>query len=678
MQLQPFSKTSASGPWLRCCAEDRRGLRYQSCLHNPDWIGDEARHIRISIWTNKHPPSFNAINDNNMNNEGSVVESLVAGRERRSTAGNRLASLLHQEADAEDTLFLEDEEDVEFEARDVEELSDVLLESSDDEDEYSRGGGVDGKEGGQGEEDLEGERELQQQAKEERAAKKRKAAEAFLKPRVSTRKRVTIQDGSSTTTTATAAQTTATSPSRGSPPRPRKKSERVSWIPEFTATRASSRTLSLQNRTETMKRLEESEKRRLHTIKLMEAAAAKKDKENPRKEMTQAERLKEAKLTEERNLKSLNKWEESEAVRLEEQRKKLAALQNRKLVGPVITWWSGTAEWDSEGKLLRVGKGLVEILDNSEDGEKGEGKKAKGKKKGKGAKAATVKSKGEEKPIADGDDSKEETAQKDGGEHLLQSNQTADGRRENESNSKVEPPQLPPSGLPQSDEVANAKSNTILTSDNIINASSNTPSNANLQLLSSAQGVPHMDHGPIPMLLEGILDYAALPGPSPGHEKDPPDMQRDEVSTCMSPHVASETSKPKTEHSSRNLVVLENFDPAAVQTREGLVKVLFPSNPKRTWRKLLFLTLRFFSLISSSFISVSSSTLFYFIVPFLRRQLFLIPIPYVVLGLCHQRIPVIWSPLHPLRALLHAPRQFPGFAHRDPARVPFLSLTWNF
>lgn len=549
------------------------------------------------------------------------MESLVAGRERRSTAGNRLASLLHQEADTEDTLFLEDEDDVEFEARDVEELSDVLLESSDDEDEYSRGGGVDGKEGGQGEEDLEGERELQQQAKEERAAKKRKAAEAFLKPRISTRKRVTIQDGSSTTTTATAAQTTATSPSRGSPPRPRKKSERVSWIPEFTATRASSRTLSLQNRTETMKRLEESEKRRLHTIKLMEAAAAKKDKENPRKEMTQAERLKEAKLTEERNLKSLNKWEESEAVRLEEQRKKLAALQNRKLVGPVITWWSGTAEWGSEGKLLRVGKGLVEILDNSEDGEKGEGKKAKGKKKGKGAKAAAVGTKGKEKPIADGsgEDGREEAAQKDGGEQLPQPNQTADGRRENESNSKVESPQLPPSGLPQSDEVANANSNTILVSDNIINASSNTPSNANPQLLSSAQEVPHRDHRPIPMLLEGILDYAALPGPSPEHEKDPPDMQKDEVSTCISPHAASETSKPKTEHSSRNLVVLENFDPAAVQTREGLVKVLFPSDPKRTWRKFLFLfflLLVFFSLISSSFVSVSSPTLFHLIVPF--------------------------------------------------------------
>ncbi|CUS13649.1 unnamed protein product [Tuber aestivum] len=515
-----------------------------------------------------------------MDNKGSIVESLVAGRERRSTAGNRLASLLHQEADAEDTLFLEDEDDVEFEARDAEELSDVLLESSDDEDEYN-GGGVDGKEGGQGEEDLEGERELQQQAKEERAAKKRKTAEAFLKPRVSTRKRVTIQDGSSTTTTATAMQTTVTSPSRGSPPRPRKKSERVSWIPEFTATRASSRTLSLQNRTETMKRLEESEKRRLHTIKLMEAAAAKKDKENPRKEMTQAERLKEAKLTEERNLKSLNKWEESEAVRLEEQRKKLAALQNRKLVGPVITWWSGTAEWDSGGKLLRIGKGLVEVLDSSEDGERGEGKKAKGKKKSKGAKATAVKGKGKEKSIADGngDGSKEGTTQKDGGEQLAQQNQTIDGRRENEPNSKVEPPQPPPSSLTQSDEAASA----ILDSDNIINASPNTPSNANPQPSSSAQEVLHSDHGPIPMLLEGILDYAALPEPSPGHEKDPPDMQRDEVSACTSPHVTSEAPKPKTEHSSRNLVVLENFDPAAVQTREGLAKVLFPSDPKRTW-----------------------------------------------------------------------------------------------
>ncbi|KAG0138850.1 YL1 nuclear protein-domain-containing protein [Tuber indicum] len=509
----------------------------------------------------------------------SVVESLVAGRERRSTAGNRLASLLHQEADAEDTLFLEDEDDVEFEARDVEELSDVLLESSDDEDDYNGGGGVDGKEGGQGEEDLEGERELQQQAKEERAAKKRKAAEAFLKPRVSTRKRVTIQDGSSTTTTATAAQTTATSPSRGSPPRPRKKSERVSWIPEFTATRASSRTLSLQNRTETMKRLQESEKRRLHTIKLMEAAAAKKDKENPRKEMTQVERLKEAKLTEERNLKSLNKWEESEAVRLEEQRKKLAALQNRKLVGPVITWWSGTAEWNGEGKLVRVGKGLVEILDNSEDGEKGGGKKAKGR-KSKGAKAAAVRSKDKEKSITDGngDDSKEAV-------QLPQLHQTIDGRRENASNSNIESPQLPPSGPTQSDEAANAKSNAILTSDNIINASSNTPSNANPQPSSSTQEVLHRDHGPIPILLEGILDYAALPEPSPGREKDPPDMQRGEISPCTSPHVTSKPAKPKTEHSSRNLVVLENFDPAAVQTREGLVRVLFPSDPKRTWQR---------------------------------------------------------------------------------------------
>lgn len=587
------------------------------------------------------PPSFKTINDNNnMNNKGSVVESLVAGRERRSTAGNRLASLLHQEADAEDTLFLEDEDDVEFEARDAEELSDVLLESSDDEDEYSGGGGVDGKEGGQGEEDLEGERELQQQAKEERAAKKRKAAEAFLKPRVSTRKRVTIQDGSSTTTTVTAAQTTATSPSRGSPPRPRKKSERVSWIPEFTATRASSRTLSLQNRTETMKRLEESEKRRLHTIKLMEAAAAKKDKENPRREMTQAERLKEAKLTEERNLKSLNKWEESEAVRLEEQRKKLAALQNRKLVGPVITWWSGTAEWDSGGKLLRVGKGLVEILDNGEDGEKGEGKKAKGKKKGKGAKAAVVKSKGKEKLIADdnGDDSKEEAAQKDGGEQLPQPNQTVDGRRENESNSKVEPPQPPPSSL--FDEVANAKSNTILTPDNIINAPSNTPSNANPQSPPSAQEALHRDHGPIPMLLEGILDYAALPGPSPEHGGGPPDMQRDEVSTCTSPHIASETSKPKTEHSSRNLVVLENFDSAAVQTREGLVKVLFPSNPKRTWRKLLFL---FFSL-------------FVFSRQFLRPSYQFHPPPYSTL-LSHFRVATVPHP--------HTLCRFGGYVIRE-------------
>lgn len=80
------------------------------------------------------------------------------------------------------------------------------------------------------------------------------------------------------------------------------------------------------------------------------------------KAMTQAERMEEAARTERRNAKSLNRWEEMEKKRAEEQRAKLEALKNRQLSGPVITWWSGPAKW-IDGKLGLVGaKVLQEAL----------------------------------------------------------------------------------------------------------------------------------------------------------------------------------------------------------------------------------------------------------------------------------------------------------------------------
>ncbi|KAF8458434.1 YL1 nuclear protein-domain-containing protein [Terfezia claveryi] len=95
-----------------------------------------------------------------------VVESLVAGRQKRSTAGNRLATLLDKEASKDDDLellFAEVEDDIEFEAEDGEGgLSDVQLESSDE----------DEGEGGEGQEDLSGERELQAEARAEKAKKR--------------------------------------------------------------------------------------------------------------------------------------------------------------------------------------------------------------------------------------------------------------------------------------------------------------------------------------------------------------------------------------------------------------------------------------------------------------------------------------------------------------------------
>ncbi|KAI9783614.1 MAG: hypothetical protein M1816_001320 [Peltula sp. TS41687] len=273
-------------------------------------------------------------NDSEEDNE-TPIESLVAGRARRATAGNRLSSLLDQEADDElELLFAEDEEDVEFDAAEDDDDGDERLESS-DEDDADRGPPVDGE----AEEDLEGEKELQNQARAERQAKKRKVRDAFFRP-PAFRKRVKIDP---------------TTASKGPPtpaPKPKKKLDRISSVE--TPTRSSSRKATVQNKEVVHARIKEHEKRRLHQIAVMEAAAKRKE-QTKTKVLTQADRMAEAERTERLNSKSLNRWEATEKKRVEEQNARLAALQNRRLDGPVITWWSGMAEWVN-GKLERVGK----------------------------------------------------------------------------------------------------------------------------------------------------------------------------------------------------------------------------------------------------------------------------------------------------------------------------------
>lgn len=62
----------------------------------------------------------------------------------------------------------------------------------------------------------------------------------------------------------------------------------------------------------------------------------------------------EAAKTERKNAKSLNRWEEAEKKRSEEQKAKLEALHNRQLTGPVISFWSGIARWIN-GKVFQTG-----------------------------------------------------------------------------------------------------------------------------------------------------------------------------------------------------------------------------------------------------------------------------------------------------------------------------------
>jgi vacuolar protein sorting-associated protein 72 len=264
-----------------------------------------------------------------------AVETLIAGRAKRSTAGRKMPSLLNAEADDDLVLlFAEDENDEEFDEDDEMDgdgydVMDMGVDSTSEEEEDPGPNPA--------EDDLEGEMELQTQAKAEHLAKKRKAQESLRMTAL--RKKVRIDMA--------AIQTPAS--------RPKKKSERISWLPtpEDGPIRSSSRLQTMRNKELTHARLKDSEKKRIRLIATMEEAAKRKERLKP-KTMTQAERLAEAEKVERHNSKSLNRWEEMEKKKAEERRAKLEALQNRRLEGPVMSLWSGIAKWVND-KLTRVG-----------------------------------------------------------------------------------------------------------------------------------------------------------------------------------------------------------------------------------------------------------------------------------------------------------------------------------
>ncbi|KAF4949065.1 hypothetical protein FSARC_13595 [Fusarium sarcochroum] len=311
--------------------------------------------------------------DSQTNNEG-TIEWLATTRKRRSTAGNRMKSMLaNEEPDSDlELLFAEDEDDQGFSDAN-ENGSDVQMDSSDDEDDNDNN-----------DDNLEGEKELEKQAKERRAAqRKRKAQEAIP---VKFRKKVRIDPMTRTPAPAKPA------------PRPKKKSERTSWLPSAAdlPTRASSRQTTRLSKEQLHQQMVEREARRIKQLAQMQKKAAKLEamKKPP---MTQEERLREAAIVEKRNSKSLNRWEEAEKQREEERRAKLAALHNRTLKGPVITFWSGIGEW--------MGRHMV--IEEPAKEKRKRGEKAKGKEKDKDKdKAPTVEKKKEDgqngTPTADG------------------------------------------------------------------------------------------------------------------------------------------------------------------------------------------------------------------------------------------------------------------------------------
>ena len=278
---------------------------------------------------------------------------LAVTRERRANAGNRMARLLElaeaeQAAEEYGEIFQEAANDQEFEEQD-EGDEDVNMESSSDEDEAD----------GEQDEDA-AEKEIKRQEKRENAKKQKRQSllQQMMKKRTS-----------AAVASAAAAGVEAGPSSLTAPPRPKKKSERVSWLPEDEqqATRASSRKLAVLNKQATHERLKEKEKHRLRTVAIMKAAEQKKEAAKP-KALTQADRLAEAARIERENSRSVRKWEEIERRKEEERKAKLAASKNRKLEGPVISYYSGPALWVDD-KLKHVGKSkiIADVLKESRD-----------------------------------------------------------------------------------------------------------------------------------------------------------------------------------------------------------------------------------------------------------------------------------------------------------------------
>ncbi|KAG0160273.1 hypothetical protein PDIDSM_7800 [Penicillium digitatum] len=284
------------------------------------------------------------------------VESLVRGRAKRSTAGLHMSALLEAAADDDLALLFEEvEDDNDFADVADPDAEDDLLESSDEDEDQ----------GPNAQNDYEGEQKLQ---KDER--KKRRALNDLRFQTL--RKRVKIDP------TAPSAMSAA--------PRPKKKSERISWIPtvEDGPTRQSSRRQTMVNKELTHARLKDSQEKRVRIIATMKEAEKRKAHLKP-KEMPQEDHLAEAARVERLNSKSLNRWELSEKRKADERRARIEALTNRRLDGPVISYWSGVATW-TNGRLTRVGK-----IDIKPKADKEESRKRKKEKEDKEKAAAESK-----------------------------------------------------------------------------------------------------------------------------------------------------------------------------------------------------------------------------------------------------------------------------------------------
>lgn len=246
--------------------------------------------------------------------------TLVAGRAKRSTAGNRMQALLDQHADLEEEdLFKEEDNDAEF--ADLNQQEDVFDsdfgDSSDDE-------GRPGQDPSHPADDEEsGERELEaEEERRKKAARKQAAAKARLAPSVIRRpakpKATLIGPGNQSNT-----------------PTP---SKRITFAADAhddsqsaENRRVSSRRATVQSARDTQARLQEAEERRLHHPMVRNPP-----KQNKRLELNQAELIELALEREEENRESLKEWLEGE----EERKRQELVRERRQAPDSWIRWRS--------------------------------------------------------------------------------------------------------------------------------------------------------------------------------------------------------------------------------------------------------------------------------------------------------------------------------------------------
>ncbi|KAI7084912.1 hypothetical protein KC356_g6335 [Hortaea werneckii] len=265
---------------------------------------------------------------------------LVATRSKRSTAGNRYASLLANLDDEEvqKQLLVEDEDDVgEYEGSDRDD-EDEALESSSEED--------DAGPPKEGDEDFEGEKALK---KEERAEirKKRKAQDAKLKLPAWQKKskKVKLADD-------VKAEDGATS-------KPKKKSERANWLPTDADApkRQSGRALAVANRESTHANLKQSYERSEKQRKVMKDAAERVQLKK-RRELSQEQRMEMCSKIAKQTDKEFGRWEREEEERQKARDEQLAAKRKRGVEGPFVRHWTGSVMWEGDKiKIKRMSHG---------------------------------------------------------------------------------------------------------------------------------------------------------------------------------------------------------------------------------------------------------------------------------------------------------------------------------